>query len=82
MLYERPTFYAITHILIGFIAVWYPIVGILGVGYQLMQYVLNIRTFPREFQIKKGNSWQHTSLKLAEMALGYGLGLLVYKFIM
>lgn len=81
MLYDRPGFYAITHIVIGFIAVWYPIVGILGITYQLMQFFLNIRTFPREFMIKKGNSWQHTSLKLAEMALGYIIGLFVYKFV-
>ena len=77
MLYERPPIYAISHILIGFIAVWFPIIGIIGLIYQLAQYILDIRTFPRELKIEKGNSWQHTSLKLAEMGIGYMIGYII-----
>ena len=77
MLYDRPPFYAISHILIGLIAVWFPFIGIVGILYQLTQYAFNVRTFPRELRIEKGNSWQHTGLKLFEMAVGYSIGLIL-----
>lgn len=77
MLYERPPIYAISHIIIGFIAVWFPIIGIIGIIYQLAQYILDIRTFPRELKIEKGNSWQHTTLKLTEMGIGYLIGYII-----
>ena len=77
MLYERPPYYAISHILIGFIAVWYPLVGIVGVIYQLIQYIFNIRVFPITMSIKNGNNLGHTSLKLVEIGLGYALGYVI-----
>jgi hypothetical protein len=77
MLYDRPIYYAISHILIGFIAVWYPIVGVIGVLYQLAQWILNIRFFPVEGTWKKGNNAYHTGMKLFEMAIGYILGYIV-----
>jgi hypothetical protein len=77
MLYERPYYYAISHILIGFIAVWYPIVGVIGVLYQLAQYILNVRFFPIELTWEKGNNAYHTGMKVFEMILGYILGSLV-----
>jgi hypothetical protein len=49
------------------------------VVYQLVQLALNVRFFVLGPHIKKGNSWQHTTLKLAEMGVGYGLGLLVRR---
>lgn len=64
----------VSHVVIGFIAAWIPIIGILGVLYQLGQYFLNIRTFPAEMKYESGNSIQHTGLKLAEMLVGYILG--------
>jgi hypothetical protein len=73
-LYERPPHYALSHILFGFVAVWFPSIGILAVTYQLLQFALNVRTFPVEGRIEKGNSVAHTGLKLAEMAAGYALG--------
>ncbi len=76
-LYERPPHYAISHILFGLIAVWVPIIGILAVTYQLLQFAFNVRTFPVEGRIEKGNSVAHTGLKLAEMGLGYSLGTLI-----
>ena len=80
-LYGRPPHYAISHILIGFIAVWVPTIGILAVIYQLLQFAFNVRTFPVEGCIKKGNSVVHTGLKLAEMAVGYALGSLIRPFV-
>jgi len=74
MLYPRPSYYMISHVAIGFIAAWIPILGILAVLYQVGQYALNIRTFPFEMTYKEGNSLQHTGLKLAEMLGGYILG--------
>lgn len=74
MLYPRPGYYMVSHVAIGFIAAWIPIVGILGVLYQLGQYFLNVRTFPFEMKYENGNSIHHTGLKLAEMLIGYILG--------
>ena len=78
-LYDRPPHYAMSHILLGFAAVWFPIIGVLAVAYQLLQFVFNIRTFPVEWSIKKGNSVAHTGLKLAEMGLGYAIGSLLQR---
>jgi hypothetical protein len=68
--------------LFGFAAVWYPIIGILAITYQLLQFAFNVRTFPVEGRIEKGNSVAHTGLKLAEMALGYSLGLGLKPYIL
>lgn len=76
-LYERPPHYAVSHILLGLVAVWVPLIGILAVAYQLFQFTFNVRTFPVEGRIEKGNSVAHTGLKLAEMGLGYLLGTLI-----
>jgi len=78
-IYDRPHHYAISHIMAGFAAVWVPLVGVLAVAYQLLQFVCNVRTFPVEWRIKKGNSVAHTGLKLAEMAVGYALGSFVKR---
>ncbi len=76
-LYERPRHYAVSHVLLGFLAAWVPIIGILAVVYQLGQLGFNVRVFPVEGKILSGNSVEHTGLKLAEMLLGYILGRLV-----
>ena len=78
MLYERPYYYAISHIVIGLIAAWYPIIGVLAILYQAIQYVLNVRFFPITMTIKKGNNIVHTGLKLVEIGIGYGIG---YSFV-
>ena len=81
MIYEKPVFYTFSHVAIGFAAVWFPVLGALMVVYQLAQLILDVRFFVLgPHHIKKGNSWQHTTLKLAEMGVGYGLGLLVRRF--
>lgn len=74
MLYERPYYYMVSHLVIGFIAAWIPLLGFLAILYQLYQYAFNIRIFPAEGVIQKGNSIAHTSLKLAEIGAGYLCG--------
>ena len=78
-LYERPPYYAASHILFGLVAVWIPLIGILAVAYQLLQFIFNVRTFPVEGRIEKGNSIEHTSLKLVEMGIGYIIGILIQR---
>ena len=73
-LYERPAHYAASHIVLGVVAVWIPLVGGFAVAYQLLQFIFNVRTFPVEGRIQKGNSVAHTGLKLAEMGIGYAIG--------
>jgi hypothetical protein len=79
MLYERPYYYAISHIVIGFIAAWYSIIGVLAILYQAIQYVLDVRFFPVTMMIKKGNSIAHTGLKLVEIGMGYVIGYTVQQ---
>jgi hypothetical protein len=78
-LYERPRYYAVSHLLFGFLAAWYPLIGILAVLYQLGQFIFNVRVFPVEGHIEPGNSWIHTGLKLFEIAIGYLAGSLVRR---
>lgn len=75
MLFERHPIYRVSHVLLGFIGVWYPLVAVLAVAYQVIQYVLNVRVFPMEGRIKKGNTVQHTGMKLFEVFVGYTLGI-------
>ncbi len=74
MLYKRPSYYMVSHILFGFLAVWYPWIGVTAVTYQLLQYILNVRVFPIERRILHENTAMHTALKLAELGIGYALG--------
>ena len=73
-LYERAPYYFIIHILLGFVAAWIPLIGGLAVAYQLTQYILDIRFFPVEFKVAKGNNILHTGVKLGEIVLGYITG--------
>ena len=75
--YYKPWYYTLSHILFGFAAVWYPIIGILVLVYQLGQLVFNIRVFPIEGKILQGNSIDHTTKKLSEVGFGYLIGYLV-----
>lgn len=78
-LYERAPYYFLIHILLGFIAVWIPLVGGLAVAYQLTQYILDIRFFPVELKVAKGNNIFHTGVKLGEMAIGYISGYFIKR---
>ena len=76
MLYYKPAIYTFSHVAIGFVAAWFPVLAGLMIAYQLLQLILDVRFFLFALEIKKGNTWQHTGLKLAEFGAGYGLGLL------
>jgi hypothetical protein len=76
MIFKRPYIYLITHIVLGFIGYYYPIVLYSTIGYQAFQYLMNFRFFLFERTIKSGNSLEHTGLKLAEIGLGYLLAVL------
>ena len=75
--YDKHFIYTLSHILLGFIAVWYPTLGLLFIAYQLLQYFLQIRFFLFSLEIKEGNSLYHTIRKISEIAVGYFAGLLV-----
>ena len=72
--FYKPWYYTASHVLSGFVAAWYPIVGVLAVLYQLIQLVFNVRFFAVEGKILHGNSIQHTFKKLVEIAVGYSIG--------
>jgi hypothetical protein len=78
MIFKRHPIYLITHIILGAIGYFYPNVLYATLGYQFLQYTLNIRFFLFEGAIKSGNTLNHTGLKLAEVGLGYILAM-VYK---
>lgn len=78
-LYERPHHYAISHIIIGLIAAWIPLIGIFALTYQVGQWYYNVRVFPVEGKIEPGNSSSHTALKIGEIGLGYLIGILIRK---
>lgn len=75
--FDKPLIYTISHVFLGLIAVWYPLLGLLFIAYQLLQYILNIRFFLFSMEIKEGNSAYHTMKKLGEIAIGFVIGLLI-----
>lgn len=77
--YQKPWYYILSHIVLGFIGAFYPIVIILAAIYQLGQLMLNIRIFPIEGKIEEGNSIYHTSKKISEYAIGYIIGKITKK---
>jgi hypothetical protein len=78
MFYRHPV-YLITHLLIGFASYYYIKLLYIAITYQLLQYVLNIRFFIFDLEIKNGNSIEHTTTKICELLAGYVLALLVKK---
>lgn len=72
--FYKPWYYTASHVLTGFVAAWYPIIGIFAILYQLTQLVFDVRFFLVEGTILHGNSVEHTFKKLVEIALGYSIG--------
>lgn len=79
-LYERSPYYMISHITLGFLSAWYSWLLVFVLSYQALQLFFNVRVFPLEGTIKSGNNLAHTSLKVIEILLGYGCGLLVKSY--
>jgi hypothetical protein len=78
-LYERPHYYMLIHIVTGLLGAWYPIILIIGLMYQFIQYILNLRVFIFDWKVKEGNSLEHTGLKILEIMIGYVAGLIVFR---
>jgi hypothetical protein len=77
--FERPPIYAISHFTFGLLGAFQPILLALVLIYQISQYLFNVRVFPLERRIEKGNTWHHTVVKLYEILLGFIGGLLLKK---
>ena len=75
-MFKRHPIYLITHLILGFLGYFYPEVLYATIGYQFLQYALDIRFFLFEGVIKSGNSLEHTAVKLGEVGLGYILAML------
>ena len=70
LVYEKPFYYGLIHVVFGFVAFHYTWVGIIFVMYQLLQLFLHKRFFVFQGKIKDGNSVRHTALKLGEFLVG------------
>ena len=77
MFYRHPIYF-ITHLILGFLGYFYPEVLYATIGYQFLQYALDIRFFLFEGVIKSGNTLNHTAVKLGEVSVGYLIAML-YK---
>ncbi len=77
--WEKPAFYTVTHLLLGYIGYFYFYVLAATVAYQLVQLAMNKRFFILEMKLGDGNSVEHTALKLAEVFLGYCAGALTSR---
>jgi hypothetical protein len=81
-MFSRHPIYLVSHVILGFIGYFYPLVLYATLGYQFVQYILDIRFFLFESAIKSGNSIEHTAIKLGEVGVGYVIALLydhIYK---
>jgi hypothetical protein len=68
--YKDPI-YVILHVLSGALAYFYPILLVPIVGYHALQYVMGVRFFGFQGEIRPGNSLEHTAVKLLEVGAGY-----------
>jgi hypothetical protein len=73
-MFKRHPIYLLSHILLGFFGYFYPEVLYATLGYQVIQYCLDVRVFVFEGVVKSGNTLEHTAVKLVEVGLGYILG--------
>ena len=75
-MFKRHPVYLITHLILGVIGYFYPEVLYATIGYQFLQYALDIRFFLFEGVIKSGNTLNHTAVKLGEVGVGWLLAML------
>ena len=74
MIYKFHKLYAITHIITGISAYYFPIIWIIIIIYQLVQLCINKRFFLcNKNCIRKGNNIKHTLYKLSQYLLGYAI---------
>lgn len=66
-----PIIYQISHYILGALSYHYIFILPLFLLYQIFQYLFGIRYFLLTNTIKRGNSIQHTTFKIAQFLLGY-----------
>ena len=76
-IWHKPAVYVVIHILTGVIAYYYPTFLFFILGYHLLQYSLDVRVFIFQWKIEKGNSFEHTVVKLLEVLFGYLLAMVI-----
>lgn len=76
--YKDPIYVAI-HVLSGVLAYFVPVIIPFIFLYHGIQYLMNVRFFGFQGEIRPGNSFEHTLLKLLEVLAGYLLVKLVMK---
>jgi hypothetical protein len=78
-IWNKPPIYTLIHVLTGVAGYFFPWVLIATVLYHFLQYFLDVRFFVFEWTYEEENSLEHTFMKLAETAIGYGLAYLVLE---
>ena len=74
-MFKRHPIYLFIHIALGVIGYYYPEVLYSAIGYQIAQYLFDVRFFLFEATILQGNSINHTIWKIGEIGLGYTLAM-------
>lgn len=76
--YKDPI-YVLIHVLSGVVAFYVPAIIPLLLLYHFLQYLHDVRFFGFQGEIREGNSFEHTLIKLLEILAGYLLIKLVVK---
>jgi hypothetical protein len=76
--YKDPI-YVIIHVLSGVLAYFVPVIIPFIIMYHALQYMMDVRFFGFQGEIRWGNSFEHTVIKLLEVLAGYLLVKLVMK---
>lgn len=73
--WAKGNIYTAFHVLLGAVSTRFPLLGLLFIGYQMSQLILDRRFFVGLFYAhsEPGNSALHTVEKLTEFAFGYAL---------
>lgn len=76
--YKDPI-YVMIHVFSGMLAFFIPVIIPLILLYHGLQYIGGVRFFGFQGEIREGNSFEHTLIKLLEVLAGYLLVKLVVK---
>jgi hypothetical protein len=76
--YKDPI-YVVIHVLSGSLAYFLPAIIPLLLLYHAIQFIRNVRFFGLQGEIREGNSFEHTLVKLLEILAGYLLVKLIVK---
>lgn len=79
VVYEKPLKYLLIHVSLGILATFYNPVLYVYLLYQATQFIINKRFFLFEWRIEKGNSIEHTSVKIIEFFIGFFIGIILHN---